>query len=153
MVFGCPRPSKTASEGPRRLPRGYLGPLGDVLSHLRAILGTRAFKIAPAGWGCCRGPRSWSSDAPNGNLFWEPFWDQIGPRAAKMGPRGPPRASKYRTPAFTKTLKNHRLFKVFAGPRPCKTASEEPRRLPRGYLGPLGTMSSHLGATLETSAF
>ena len=88
-----------------------------------------------------------------GDLFWEPSWDQIGPRGAKMGPRGPPRASKYRKLAFTKTLKNHWFFKVFGGPRPCKTASEDPRRLPKGYLGPLGAMSSHLGATLETRAF
>ena len=57
-VFGGPRPSKTASEDPRRLPRGYLGLFGDVLSHLGAILETRAFKIAPAGWDRCRVPPS-----------------------------------------------------------------------------------------------
>ena len=47
-VFGVPRPSKTASKDPRRLPRGYLGLFRDVLSHLGAILEIRAFKIAPA---------------------------------------------------------------------------------------------------------
>ena len=57
VVFGVPRPSKTASEGPRRLPRSYLGLFGDVLSHLGAILETRAFKIAPASWDPRRGPR------------------------------------------------------------------------------------------------
>ena len=87
------------------------------------------------------------------DLFWKPFWDQIGPRGAKMGPRGPPRASKYRKPAFTKTVKNHEFSKVFGGPRPSKTASEVPRRLPRGYLGLLGAISNHLGAILETRAF
>ena len=53
-VFGVPRPSKTASKDPRRLPRGYLGLLGAILSHLGAILETRAFKIAPASWDCAR---------------------------------------------------------------------------------------------------
>ena len=41
-----------ASEGPRRLPRGYLGLFGDVLSLVGAILETRACKIAPASWDC-----------------------------------------------------------------------------------------------------
>ena len=90
---------------------------------------------------------------PFGDLFWEPSWDQIGPRGAKMGPRGPPRASKYRKPAFTKTVKNHEFSKVFGGPRPSKTASEVPRRLPRDYLGLFGAISNHLGAILETRAF
>jgi predicted cobalt transporter CbtA len=45
VVFGVPRPSRAASEGPRELPRGYLGVFGDALSLL---LETRAFKIAPA---------------------------------------------------------------------------------------------------------
>ena len=70
-----------------------------------------------------------------------------------MSPRGPSRAPKYRKPGFAKTLKNHLFFKVFGGPRPSKTASEDPRRLPRGYLGFLGAILSHLGAILETRAF
>ena len=48
--FGDPRPSKIASKDPKRLPRGYLGLLEAILSHLGAILKTRAFKRAPAGW-------------------------------------------------------------------------------------------------------
>ena len=54
QVFGGPRPSKTVSEDPRRLPRGYLGLLWDILSHLGAILETRAFKIAPVGFARAR---------------------------------------------------------------------------------------------------
>ena len=50
VVFGVPRPSKAASEGPRRLPRGYLELFGDVLTLLGGILETRGFKIAPASW-------------------------------------------------------------------------------------------------------
>ena len=90
---------------------------------------------------------------PSGDPFWEPFCDQIGPRGAKMDPRGPSRASKYRKLTFAKTLKNHCFSKVFGGPRPSKTATEDPRRLPRGYLGLLGDILSHLGAILETRAF
>jgi len=52
--FGVPRPSKAASEGPRRLPRGYLELFGDVLTLLGGILETRAFKIALASWDCAR---------------------------------------------------------------------------------------------------
>ena len=81
--------------------------------------------------------------------FWGAFWDQIAPRGAKMGPRGPSRASKYRKPEFAKTLKKHWFFMVFGGPRPSKTASEDPRRVPRGYLGLLGAILSHLGTILN----
>ena len=56
QVFGGPRPSKTAFEDPKRLPRGYLGLHGAILSHLEpswshlgAILETRASQRAPAG--------------------------------------------------------------------------------------------------------
>ena len=90
---------------------------------------------------------------PSGRPFWEPFWDQIGPRGAKMGPRGPSRAPKFRKPTFAKTLKNHWFFKVFGGPRPSKTASKDPKSLPRGYLGLLEAILSHLGAILKTRAF
>jgi hypothetical protein len=68
-----------------------------------------------------------------------------------MGPRGPPRASKYRKPASTKTLKNNCFFKVFGDPRPSKTASEDPRSFPRGYPGPLGAIWSHLGDRPKTA--
>ena len=70
-----------------------------------------------------------------------------------MGPRGPSRAPKYQKPTFAKTLKNHLFFKVFGGPRPSKTASKDPKRLPRGYLGLLEAILSHLGAILKTRAF
>jgi len=90
---------------------------------------------------------------PFGKLFWNAFWDQIGPRGAKMDPRGPSRDPKYRKPAFAKTLKNHWFFKVFGGPRPSKTASEDPRRVPRGYLGLFEAILGHLGAILGTRAF
>jgi hypothetical protein len=90
---------------------------------------------------------------PSGNLFGEPFWDQIGPRGAKMGPRRPPRASNYRKPVCAKTLKNNRFFNFFGGPRSSKTASEDPRSFPGGYLGPLGAIFSHLGTILDTRAF
>ena len=70
-----------------------------------------------------------------------------------MGPRGPSRAPKYQKPTFAKTLKNHWFFKVFGGPRPSKTASKDPKSLPRGYLGLLEAILSHLGAILEIRAF
>jgi len=57
-----------------------------------------------------------------------------------MSPRGPSRASKYRKPAVAKTLKKHWLFKVFGAPRPSKTASEDPRSVPRSYLGLFGAI-------------
>ena len=88
-----------------------------------------------------------------GDSFWDPFWDQIGPRGAKMGPRGSSRASKNREPAFANTLKNYFFLNVFGGPRPSKTASKDPKRLPRGYLGLLEAILSHLGAILKTRAF
>ena len=58
-----------------------------------------------------------------------------------MAPRGPSRAPKYRKPTFAKTLKNHLFFKVLGGPRPSKTASKDPKSLPRGYLGLLEAIS------------
>jgi hypothetical protein len=38
------------------------------------------------------------------------FWDQIGPRGAKMGPRGASRAPKYRKPKFAKNLEKQLVF-------------------------------------------
>ena len=70
-----------------------------------------------------------------------------------MGPRGPSRAPKYQKPKFAKTLKNNWFFKVFGGPRPSKTASKDPKSLPRGYLRLLEAILSHLGAILKTRAF
>ena len=96
---------------------------------------------------------SWVDLEPSGHPFWELFWDQIGPRGAKMGPREPSRAPKYRKPTTPKTLQNHWFFKVFGGQRPSKTASKDPKRFPRGYLGILEAILSHLGAILKTRAF
>ena len=96
---------------------------------------------------------SWVDLKPSGDPFWEPFWDQIGPRGAKMSPRGPSRTPKYRKPTTPKKLKKLLFFKGFGGPRPSKTASKDPKRLPRGYLGLLEDILKHLGAILETRAF
>ena len=76
---------------------------------------------------------------------WRPILEThfgIGPRGAKMGPRGPSRTSKYRKPASAKALKNNLFFNILGGPRPSKTASEDPKRLSRGYLGLLGAILS-----------
>ena len=95
---------------PRRLPRSYLGLFGDVLSHLGAILETRAFKIAPASWdrwrpsprltilGSILGPNLGLNFTFLGGIFWTsfwtilgslwgPFWDQIGPRRGQDEPK------------------------------------------------------------------
>ena len=85
--------------------------------------------------------------------FGYPFWDQIGPRGAKMGPRGPSRGAKKRKRAFAQTLKNHCFSLGFWGPRPSKTASQDPRKLPRRYLGLLRAILSHLGGHVGTKSF
>ena len=58
-AFGGPRPSKTGSEDPRRLPRSYLRLLRAILSHLWGMLGPGASKIAPAALDRAPGPRYW----------------------------------------------------------------------------------------------
>ena len=65
-----------------------LGHLGAILDHLKAIL--------KESWTILK-PKPNLSDfrvdlEPFGNPFWRSFRDQIGPRGAKMGPRGPSRA-------------------------------------------------------------
>ena len=95
---------------------------------------------------------SWPDLEPSGDPFWETFWDQIGPRGAKMSPRGSSRAPKYRKHT-TPNLKKQVFFSGFGGPRPSKTAFKNPKRLPRGYLGLLEAILKHLGAILETRAF
>jgi hypothetical protein len=62
-----------------------------------------------------------------------------------MGPRGPSRAPKYRKPTTPKTLKSNMFFKVFGVPRPYKTASKDPKRLPRGYLRLLEAILAETG--------
>ena len=88
-----------------------------------------------------------------GGDFGTHFGTRSGQEGAKMCPRGPSKTPKTQKVAFAKTLKNHWFFKVFGGPRPSKTASKEPKSLPRGYLGLLEAILSHLGAILKTRAF
>ena len=72
-------------------------------------------------------------------FYWGPFWDQIGQRGGKMSPREPSGASKSQKAAFSKTLKNLKLFSVFGSrglPRePQETregAQETPKETPKG---------------------
>ena len=64
------------------------------------------------------------------------------------GPKGQSTDSTYRKPAFAKTFENQWFFKVFGGSNAFQDSSEDPRNLPRGYLGLLGAVLSHLGAIL-----
>ena len=50
---------------------------------------------------------SWLDLGPSGDPFWEPFWDQIGPRSQDE----PKRAIK--SPKVTKTYKTKKLKKTF----------------------------------------
>jgi hypothetical protein len=117
-----------------------------ILSHLGGILGPRASKMALAAWDCAMA----SPFLPiSGSIFkceidcvfvflihfleqfLDTFWitfriilgTHSGTKAAQEGPRwaqrGPRRPSKY-------------FFLLFGGPRPSKTASRGPKRLPRG---------------------
>ena len=69
-----------------------------------------------------------------------------------MGPRGPSRASKNRKPAFAKTLKSHKFFKVYGGPQLSKTAYEDAWRLARVFLGLFEAILSHLEGILGSRA-
>ena len=53
--------------------------------------------------------------------------------------------------AKAKRTSNHWFLQIFGVPRPSKKASEDPKRLPRGYLALLGAILSYLGAILERS--
>ena len=63
--------------------------------------------------------------------LWGHFGDHLGTKSAqegaKMGPRGPFRGSKNKTPAFAKTTKKTLFFHVLGSRR----ALGSPRRLPR----------------------
>ena len=65
------------------------------------------------------------------NPSWSPFLDQIGPREAKMNPRGPSRASKSQKTAFSKKWFSRGTFTIFSLLGPPKRASRGPRRLPK----------------------
>ena len=142
VVFGGPRPSKTASKDPKSLPRGYLGLLEAILSHLGAILKTRAVKIAPASWDCSGAPPRWSILGsilgPKIGLkftflgvvfwttfwttfgqfwgpFWGPFWDQIGPRRGQDEPKRTIESFKDPKSCICKNLKQTFCFSRFLG--------------------------------------
>ena len=63
--------------------------------------------------------------------FWGHFGDHFGTRSAqegaKMGPRGPLRASKTKTPAFAKTMKKHCFFNVFG----VQDSFRKPKKAPK----------------------
>ena len=65
-------------------------------------------------------------------LFWDPFWDQIGPRRGQDGPKRAIKSFKDPKSCICKNLKKHSVFKVFGVQRPPKRALGGPRRLPRG---------------------
>ena len=65
------------------------------------------------------------------NPSWSPFLDQIGPREAKMNPRGPSRASKSQKTAFSKKWFSRWTVGIFSLLGPPKRASRGPRRLPK----------------------
>ena len=64
--------------------------------------------------------------------FGDSFGTRSGQEGAKMGPRGPLRASKTQKAAFAKTLKKHMFFKVFGVQRLPKMSIRGSGRLPRG---------------------
>ena len=65
--------------------------------------------------------------------FWEPFWDQIGPRRGEDGPKRATKSFKHPKSCICKNLKNNMFFfKIFGVQRPPKRGSRGPRRLPRG---------------------
>ena len=66
--------------------------------------------------------------------FWDPFWDQIGPRGAKMGPREPFRASIYRKTAFANTLTKTCSFSMFWGSRAVQDSLGRPETAPKRHL-------------------
>ena len=65
------------------------------------------------------------------NPFWGPFLDQIGPREAKMNPRGPSRASKSQKTAFSNKWFSGWTFTIFSLLGPPERESRGPRRLPK----------------------
>jgi len=80
----------------------------------------------------------------------------LGPDRPKRSQDGPKRTSKRfkeQKTCICKNLETPFVFLGFWGPRPFKTAYEEPRRLPRGYFGLLGAILNLLGTILETRVF
>ena len=99
--FWGSRPSKTASEDPRRVPRGYLGLLGDILSHLEpsGFLGLWLLIAILAHFGVHFGAQNWLNFHIFGGHFLDQFLDHFwatlgaileaiwGPDRPKKGPR------------------------------------------------------------------
>ena len=149
MVSGCRRPSKTATEDTRRLPRGYLRLIGAILSHL----GNKSFQDRSSRIYLCQAFEIWAhirflTGAPNYNMFylfgvicWTCFWltfgphvgpcrDQIGPRMGQDGSKTAMKSFKDPKPIKTcisKKLANIRFCYVFGGqgrPRQPQKAKE-----------------------------
>ena len=129
LVFGGPRPSKTASKDPKRLPRGYLGLLEAILSHLGAILKTRAFKRAPAGWDRAAPFPKYPILGP----FWGVFWDQIGPRRGQDEPKRAIESFKYPKTCICKNLKKPLFFQGFWSPEASQRSLKRPKKAPRRH--------------------
>ena len=76
--------------------------------------------------------------------FWGHFGDHFGTRSAqegaKMGPRGPLRASKTKTPAFAKTMKKHCFFNVFG----VQDSFRKPKKAPK--MHPKSSKASKFGS-------
>ena len=98
-------------------------------------------------WGPCWGSESAYFYSNFGGLFLCKFWGILGntfgailgthfgpdrPKEAKMGPRGPSRASKYRKPALANTLKNQRRS-MFLGSKAFQDSLGRPKKAPKRH--------------------
>ena len=72
----------------------------------------------------------WTSFQTIGGPILVQFWTRSAQAEAKMGPRGPSRASKTQRGAFAQIQKTFSLWR-FWGPRRPKTASESPKWTPK----------------------
>ena len=149
MSLGGPRRSKTASEDTRRLPRGYLGLLRAILSHLGGMLSPRASKITSAACDRALGSPAW---VLSGSI-WGPILGPDRPKRSQDGPKRTIKSFKEQKTGICKNLETQFVFQCFGGPRPSKTAYEDPRRLPRSYLGRFEAILGHLGGILGSRVF
>ena len=127
---------------------GHLGTVWGILGPTRDFGSSLGPKIHDfeSFWGPFRGPKLVSFCFLGGSfsgtvfgLFLNHFevtlgslsgirWGQEGPRRA---PRGASETSKSKKKCIYKNIKDLKFLKVFEVPRPSKTASKGPRRLPR----------------------
>ena len=135
-AFGDPRRSKTASEDARRLPRGYLGLLRAILSHLGGMLSPRASKITPSACDRALGSPSW---VLSGSI-WGPI---LGPDRPKRGQDGPKRTIKRCKIPKTRICKHLekiysflRFLGVQGRPRQVLKTQEGSQEAILGYSGP-----------------